>query len=112
MIMQTISRAELQNEIAAGNVVVLEALPANYYADGHIPGALNMPLDDVDALAATLVPDRTTPVVTYCTGASCPNSRIAAEHLRKLGYTNVRAFEEGKQGWTEAGLPLESAAIA
>jgi len=110
--MQTISRAELQNEIAAGDVVVLEALPANYYADGHIPGALNLPLDDIDSLAATLVPDRTAPVVTYCTGTSCPNSRIAAEQLRKLGYTNVRAFEGGKQDWTEAGLALESAAIA
>jgi rhodanese-related sulfurtransferase len=112
MIMQTISRADLQNQIAAGNVVVLEALPANYYADGHIPGALNLPLDDIDALAATLVPDHATPVVTYCTGTSCPNSRIAAEQLRKLGYTNVRAYEAGKQDWTEAGLLLESAAIA
>ena len=63
-------------------------------------------------LHAALVPDRTAPVVTYCTGTSCPNSRIAAEQLRTLGYTNVRAYEGGKQDWTEAGLPLESAAIA
>ena len=110
--MQTISRAELQNEIAAGTVVVLEALPANYYADGHIPGALNLPLDDIDSVAATLVPDHAASVVTYCTGTSCPNSRIAAEQLRRLGYTDVRAYEGGKQDWSEAGLPLESAAIA
>jgi rhodanese-related sulfurtransferase len=109
--MQTITREELQNEIAAGAVVVLEALPHNYYADGHIPGALNLPLDDVEFRAAELVPDRDAAVVTYCTGTSCPNSRIAAEQLRKLGYTNVRAFEGGKEDWVQAGLLLESAEL-
>lgn len=109
--MQTISREELQAEIAAGTVVVLEALPYNYYADGHIPGAHNLPLDEIDSRAVNVVPNRATAIVTYCTGSSCPNSRIAAEQLRKLGYTDVRAYEGGKEDWAHAGLPLESAAV-
>ena len=39
-----------------------------------------------------------------------PNSDIAATVLGKLGYTNVRDYVEGKQGWREAGLPLEQGA--
>ena len=109
--MQTITRDQLQAEIAAGAVVVLEALPHNYYVEGHIPGALNLPLDDIASLAPGLVSERDAAVVTYCTGTSCPNSRIAAEGLRKLGYTNVRAFEGGKENWVEGGLPLEAGAL-
>ena len=104
----TITRENLQAELAAGTVTVLEALPPQYYADAHLPGAHNLPLDDIDSLATTLAPDRTAAVVTYCTGTSCPNSRIAAERLRAMGYTNVRAYEGGKEDWAAAGLPLES----
>jgi rhodanese-related sulfurtransferase len=109
--MATISRDELQREMAAGTVVVVEALHANYYADGHLPGAYNLPLDDIAYRAADVLPDRAASVVTYCTGTLCPNSRIAAEQLRKLGYTDVRAYEGGKEDWTEANLPLETAEL-
>ncbi len=109
--MQTISRDELQREMAAGTVVVVEALPDTYYADGHLPGARNLPLDDIVDHAGDVLPDRTASVVAYCTGTSCPNSRIAAEQLTKLGYTDVRAYEGGKEDWTAADLPLESAKL-
>jgi rhodanese-related sulfurtransferase len=110
--MKTITREELQREIAAGAVVVVEALPATYYAAGHIPGARNLPLDDVASRAADVLPDRSASIVTYCTGRSCPNSRIAAEQLTRLGYTDVRAFEGGKEDWAAAELPLETAELA
>lgn len=111
-IMQNISRDELQRAMAAGTVVVVEALPANYYADGHLPGARNLPLDDIASRAADVLPDRAASVVTYCTGTSCPNSRIAAEQLRKLGYSDVCAYEGGKEDWIGAELPLETAELA
>ena len=44
--------------------------------------------------------------MTYCSNTACQNSRIAAEKLAKLGYTDVRRYEEGKQDWEEAGLEL------
>lgn len=104
----TISRAELTEAIAAKEVVVLEALPATYFDAEHLPGALNLPLDYLDELAPVLVPDRTAPVVTYCSNTACGNSAMAAERLRVKGYIDVRVYEVGKQDWIEAGLPVET----
>lgn len=105
--MSVITREELQRAMAEGDVVVLEALPQSYYESEHLPGAKNLPLDDIDTRAAELVPDLSMPIVTYCTGRTCPNSGIAAARLRELGYTNVRAYEAGKEEWLGAGLPVE-----
>ena len=105
-----ISRAELQAQLAGATPPTLvEALPADYFTAEHLPGAINIPHDAVDALAPTLLPDRHAPIVTYCSNRACPNSGIAARRLRALGYTNVRAYEAGKQDWLEAGLPVERA---
>jgi rhodanese-related sulfurtransferase len=109
--MRTIAREELQQAIADGSVVVLEALPQAYFDAEHLPGAKNLPLDELDVLAPDLIPDLTTPVVTYCTGLSCPNSGRAAARLRELGYTNVRAYEAGKEDWRGAGLPVEHGVV-
>lgn len=106
--MDTITRDELQRLLAEDGVVLLEALPAMHYDAEHLPGALNLPLDDVERLAPELVPDRSATVVTYCTGTTCPNSALAAARLRALGYTDVRAYEGGKEEWVGAGLPVES----
>jgi rhodanese-related sulfurtransferase len=103
-----ISRDELELKLdRADPFVLLEALPPTYYEDAHLPGALNMPHDQVDALASHLIPDRSTEVVVYCANAPCPNSEIAARRLIALGYTNVREYAEGKEDWVNAGLPVE-----
>ena len=107
----TISRQDLQEAVLLGAVVLLEALPEMYFQAEHLPGAQNLPLDDIDALASVLVPNNTTPVVTYCTGVTCQNSKIAATRLQALGYTNVRAYEAGKEDWIGAGLPVESTRV-
>jgi rhodanese-related sulfurtransferase len=106
--MTTITRSELQEQLAQSKIVVLEALPPQYFEAEHLPGAKNLPLDDLETLAPVLVPDKATPVVTYCTGISCSNSKIAAERLEALGYTDVRAYEAGKADWIGAGLAVES----
>jgi rhodanese-related sulfurtransferase len=103
-----ITRDELRAAIDAGTVVVLDTLPASYYEQMHLPGALNLVESDVDTLAATLVPDKATPVVTYCSNASCGNSQAVATRLEKLGYTDVRKYRDGIQDWAEAGLPVIS----
>ena len=108
-----ISRDDLRAIIdRADPFVLLEALPAAYFEDAHLPGAQNMPHDHVDALAATLIPDRTTTVVVYCASLPCPNSEIAARRLSALGYTDVREYAEGKEDWVNAGLPVERGAAA
>lgn len=108
-----ISRQELKARIDRGEqLLIAEALPAMYYDSGHLPGAVNLPHDEVDALAPALIPDMATEVVVYCANAQCQNSHIAARRLIALGYTNVSVYVEGKHDWTEAGLPVESVAAS
>jgi rhodanese-related sulfurtransferase len=82
---------------------LLEALGPGYFADAHLPGALNMPPDHVDVLAPTLLPIKDAPLVVYCSG-KCKNSEIAAERLEELGYTDVRVYLGGKKDCVEHGL--------
>jgi rhodanese-related sulfurtransferase len=91
-------------------VVLVEALPPRYFADAHLPGALNIPHDQVDALAARLLPDKDAEIVVYCASTPCRNSTIAAERLAELGYTRVSDYKEGKEDWAKAGLPFENGA--
>ncbi|CAN5864874.1 rhodanese-like domain-containing protein [soil metagenome] len=107
-----ITREQVRARIDAGGVVVLEALPAMYYDDAHLPGALNMPHDDVDRLAPELVPDKAADIIVYCANEPCPNSTIASRRLVQLGYTNVHEYELGKQDWIEAGMPVERTATS
>lgn len=106
-----IDRNELRAAITAGTVTVIDALPESYWAQRHLPGALNLVEDDVEAKAATLLPDKQTPIVTYCSNASCGNSQAVATKLERLGYRNVRKYREGIQDWVAAGLPTEAAMI-
>jgi len=109
---ETISTSDLHRAIEDGTVVVLEALPPDYYEAQHIPGALNLPLDDVETRARKLVPDHRQAIVTYCSNTSCNNSTLAAQRLQAMGYLDVRKYADGKQGWAEAGHPLEGRASA
>jgi len=103
-----ITREELKRRIDAGDDLTLaEALPARYYARAHLPGALNLPHDRVDELAPSLLPGKDRTVVVYCASAACRNSGIAAEALRRLGYTDVLEYVEGKEDWIAAGHPVE-----
>ena len=105
-----ITRDELRELVDANAAIVVETLPASYFEDAHIPGAINIPHTEVRALAPGMLPDKDALIVTYCANLPCPNSRVAAQVLAKLGYTNVREYAEGKDDWRAAGLPLEQAA--
>ncbi|MGQ0576597.1 MAG: rhodanese-like domain-containing protein [Pseudonocardia sp.] len=104
----TITRDELRDAIAAGTVTVVDALPQSYYAQAHLPGAVNLVEADVADRAATLLPDRAAAIVAYCSNVSCSNSQAVASRLEQLGYSHVRKYREGIQDWVEAGLPTES----
>jgi rhodanese-related sulfurtransferase len=104
----TITRPELEALIATGDVVVIDALPAAYYDQIHLPGALNLVEDDVEQLAPALLPDKGATIVTYCSNESCGNSGAVAARLERLGYTDVRKYRDGVQDWVAAGNPTES----
>jgi rhodanese-related sulfurtransferase len=103
-----IARQEIEAKLEAGDdFVIVEALGPMYYDDAHLPGARNLPHDQVDALAADVLPDKDAFVVVYCSNTACQNSVVASRRLVELGYTNVHEYVEGKQDWIEAGLPVE-----
>ncbi|MEQ4724172.1 rhodanese-like domain-containing protein [Nonomuraea sp. B19D2] len=104
-----ITRNELKAAIDAGTVTVVDTLGGEYYAKQHLPGAIALIRDDVDNLAATLLPDLDAAIVTYCSNPACSNSGQVADRLTALGYTNVRKYREGIEDWAGAGLPTESA---
>jgi len=104
-----IKREEIRSLLAAkAPVTLIEALPEKYYAQGHLPGAINLPHDKVRERAPSLLPDKSAFIVVYCANTPCQNSAIAARILDALGYTNVAEYVEGKQDWIEAGFPLET----
>ncbi len=104
-----IEREELRNEIAAGRVVVAEILGPAYYGRGHLPGAVNLPLENFGERAAAVLPDKDAAVVVYCSGPTCNNSHVAHRRLAELGYRNVRVYRGGKSDWQQAGFALELA---
>ncbi len=109
---QTIDRHEIARRLDAGEPIVLvETLRAEHFDQGHLPGAVHLHCEEVEAGAAALLPDRDALIVTYCSNPACANSRVAAERLAKLGYTNVHRYEAGKDDWVTAGLPVETGAV-
>jgi len=104
----SIDRDGVRAVLDAGTAIVVEALPAPYYEDAHIPGAKNLPHDSDEATIAAVLPDRGATVVVYCSNLACQNSTMLSRRLVQLGYTDVRDYEAGKEDWITAGLPVVS----
>lgn len=104
-----ISRQDLQSKLAGGAPPrLVEALGSAYFADAHLPGAINIPPDQVDRLAPRLLPDLGGEIVVYCS-ATCRNSEAVGQRLEDLGYRRVFVYSDGKEDWIENGLPVERA---
>lgn len=62
-----ISQEELKQKIDRGdNFRLVETLPAETYHHAHLPGAVNLPPDQVSKMAASLLPDKAAEIVVYC----------------------------------------------
>ena len=100
---EPIPAAELLERAKKGLVTGLDVRPAEEYAAGHVPGALNVPLDKLESYLSRL-PKRKE-VVAYCRGPYCLMSFEAVEKLRKRGW-RARRLENGLPEWRAAGLPV------
>jgi rhodanese-related sulfurtransferase len=92
----------------ADAALFVDARSAEEYAEGHIPGAVNLPFDDVfrDQSLASSFDGRGKPLVVYCGGGDCELSRNLAFSLIEGGHRKVLVFMGGTAGWTEAGNAL------
>lgn len=104
---EAVSRADLAARLAEGSVTVLDVRPADEYAAGHIPGALNMTLTEIERIVPTL--DPATEIVAYCRGPYCIYAHQAVAALRKHGL-NARRLVGGLPEWREDGLPVMAGA--
>jgi rhodanese-related sulfurtransferase/DNA-binding transcriptional ArsR family regulator len=98
-----ISREELLDRMRAGEVVVLDVRPAAEFAAGHLPGAVNVPPDELAARLREL-PDGQ-PVVAYCRGPLCAFADDAVRALTARGRPALRLVD-GLPEWAAAGLPV------
>ena len=71
-------------------VVILDAREQDEYDEGHIPGAILIPYTEIENKAEELLTDKERLILVYC--RSGRRSKIAAESLTKLGYTNIKEF--------------------
>lgn len=107
---KSITRSEIKHRMDNDlTMTIIEALPPKYYETGHLPGAINIPHDEVSNMAESMLPDKESFIVVYCANSPCPNSRVAANTLTRMGYRNVYEYVEGKQDWIEAGFAVETA---
>ena len=104
--MEPVSRQELLERSNAGLVTILDVRPADEFAQGHLPSALNIPLNDLNARLAELDPKQE--VVAYCRSTYCVLSFEAVAALRARGF-RARRLEDGFPEWKAAGLPHEHA---
>jgi rhodanese-related sulfurtransferase len=105
--LEPVSREELVSRLEAGMVTLLDVRPEDEFAQGHLPSAVNIPLDLLEHRLAELPKDRE--VIAYCRGPYCVLSFDAVAALRARGY-RVRRLEDGYPEWKAAGLPIEAVA--
>lgn len=108
--METIQRERLKQKIHEGqSFSLVEVLPEKEYNKYHLPKATNVPAGkDFESDIQEMIPNKDQDVVLYCANTECDASSKAAKRMEEIGYSNVKDYEEGKEGWKEAGLPVES----
>ena len=102
--LEPLPRHELLERVREGLVTVLDVRPPEEYAAGHVPGAVNVPLTELEQYLKTLSPDQE--IVAYCRGPHCVLAFDAVAQLREKGL-RARRLEDGYPEWKTAGFPVE-----
>jgi rhodanese-related sulfurtransferase len=105
----TIDLGQFQQAVNDKSVLILDARASTYFDRGHVPRALNLSradfAHDYMRLRPALDAAKDKPIVVYCAGGACHDSKMVAQALTALGFSNVRIYPGGWDGWTAAGLP-------
>lgn len=100
---EQISADELRARLGTDDIILLDVRPQVEYETGHLPGAISIPLDELERRLSELPPDKT--IVAYCRGPYCVYADDALELLDSQGW-NVARLEEGVMEWQQAGYPI------
>ncbi len=100
-----VSVDDVKAKLAHGEKFLLvDVREESEYATDHLPGAIHLGKGIIERDVENRVPDPATPMVLYCGGGF--RSALAADSLRKMGYTNVLSMDGGHREWKGKGLPL------
>jgi rhodanese-related sulfurtransferase len=102
--LEPLAREELLERVRDGLVTVLDVRPPEEFAAGHVPGAVNIPLSELEEHLEEL--DQEHEVIAYCRGPHCILAFDAVARLRDRGFT-ARRLEDGYPEWKLAGLPVD-----
>ena len=102
--LEPVPAAELLERARKGLVTVLDVRPSEEFAAGHVPGAVNIPIHELERRLSEL--PRRKEVVAYCRGPYCLMSYDAVYLLRQKGL-KARRLRDGMPEWRLAGLPTE-----
>lgn len=101
-----ISQAELQAAIASKSVTVIDVNGTDSFKEGRIPGAIDYTANE-KKLASLLPKKKDALIVAYCGNEYCSAYLAAATAAKELGYTNVKHFSPGIDGWKKSGAKIE-----
>lgn len=87
--------------------VVIDVCEAEEFATGHVTGAKNVPVSQLEERLPTVIKNKALPVVLVCASGARANRAVAI--AKKLGYDNAQALAGGMKAWREASLPVEKA---
>lgn len=101
--LEPINALDLIQRLNEGNMILLDVRPVEEYAAGHLPGAISLPVAELEAHLSELSTGRE--VVAYCRGPYCVFADEAVTLLRSKGY-QARRLQQGLPDWRALGLPV------
>ncbi len=103
--LEPVAREDLISRARQGIVTVVDVRPAEEFAAGHVPGAINIQLAELEKHLDAFEPEQE--IVAYCRGPHCVLAFDAVSRLRAAGL-NARRLQDGYPEWKTAGLPVET----
>ena len=103
----SLSPAQAVQLINREKAVVIDVCEAEEFAAGHVGGAKNVPLGQLEERLPSLVKNKSLPVVLVCASGARANRAVAV--AKKLGYEKAEALAGGLKAWRDANLPVEKA---
>jgi rhodanese-related sulfurtransferase len=105
--------AQVKQMRDAKEAVIVDARSKVFFVQGHIDGALLLPLEDAKKATGTLAGKfaKDATIIAYCNGFSCHDSMELAKLLMKAGYTSVYVYEGGFPEWRDAGYPVATGGV-
>ena len=106
---EPVTAEQMREQIESGEALVLDARSSAEFHAGAIPGAMSLPVAELDEAFPGMEPFlfHGQPIILYCSGLACDDALLLGEFLLEQGYTRLFLFAGGVEAWQAAGYPLE-----